>query len=98
MEYKFSLFCSVTTSKENCENVVNPPSNPVKRNKLKYSLLSWPIETKIPNRKEPITFTSKVPNCPITYKLKMEFIPYLITEPIPPPTNTNNKLLYTCLP
>ena len=61
-EYKLPLFCNVTTSKENCENVVIPPSNPVKRNKLKYSLLSSPIETRIPNIKEPNTFTNRVPN------------------------------------
>ena len=62
IEDKLPLFCNVTTSKENCENVVNPPSNPVKRNKLKYSLLFSPIETRIPNTKEPSTFTNRVPN------------------------------------
>ncbi len=35
IEYKVALFCNVTTSYENCEKVVNPPSKPVNRNKLK---------------------------------------------------------------
>jgi hypothetical protein len=92
------LFCNVKTSKENCENVVYPPSKPVKRNKLKESVLCSPIETRIPNRKEPSTFTRRVPNWPIVYRLMMEFVPYLNIEPIPPPRNTKNNLLNTCLP
>jgi hypothetical protein len=59
---KLLSFCKLITSYENWENVVKPPKTPVRKKRLKYSVLFFVKIMKKPNKNEPNVFTKNVPN------------------------------------